>query len=531
MDHEMEFGVPVASAGEIFEAFGIYTCVGVNGYPEITKEIVRHSLLRANYLPSFNGRNPEIPPIFTSKSFTPEASETILKVPNLRKPYVSFDYVRFEQMRPDGHARHSGIPHPFAHAKLVQEIYENWDELSFLTDNQHSAMRPILTRDGRIFASDYPRNDFEQEPCENRMSRNADFHLRLDIRNFFPSIYTHSLNWVPFGVAGGKAGLTDPSHPSARHFSKKLDVSARLGNRGQTIGLVVGPGSSNLLAEYLLSAVDKSLEAEFGNRFSRYVDDYEFFARTKDEAEKFQRMLEIELRQFELYLNPTKTVLTPLTEPIDPKWKVKAKAWKLDGNTSVQALKAYWDAVLLDFKEHGQHVALRWAMGSILKATYESQTKNWAMSFLIDQLRHFPYLSPYLRFVLRDEVELSSADLECLENVFIDRFDRLYTDSRLWILTVLGLKGSISKEVISTIIAKGDNLTRCLLYEFRVSSPKIIFDRISETNTSYHPTDQNWLANYQMFIGGDGRPDSEGFFEALHVSGVDFISRNLIAPF
>jgi len=531
LEPEIAWGAPEGSAGELFEVFGIYTFFGDNGYPKITKEIVHHSLLRANYLPSFNGRNPEMPPVFSSNSFTPEAAADLLAIPNSRKNNIGFDYARFEQMRPDGHARHSGIPHPFAHAKLVQAICDNWDDLSFLTENQHSAIRPILTRDGRIFASDYPQDQVDEESWESTMRRNADYHLRLDIRNFFPSIYTHSLNWVPFGVEGGKSGLTDITHPAAKHFSKDLDVVARLGNRTQTIGLVVGPGTSNLLAEYLLSAVDKSMEVDFGNRFRRHVDDYEFFAETKDDADNFQRKLEIELRQFELYLNPTKTKLTPLTEPLDPLWMVKAKSWRLDGSTSIQSLRAYWDAILLDFKDHGQHVALRWAMGSILKAASDSQAKSWSVSFLVDQLRHFSYLAPYLRIVISDEGLLSSKDLVCLEQVFLQRFERLYTDSRLWLLTVLGLNRSISREVISTVLEKGDSITQCLLYEFHVTSPRLILNRINSSNLSHHSQDQNWLANYQMFIGGDGKPDPEGYFEALHSRNVDFISRAHIAPF
>ena len=516
--------------GEVFEAFGIRTFFGATGFPEITSDIVQHSLLRANYLPSFNGRNPEMPPIFTSTSFTPEASKNLLNVPYTRDR-LGFDYARFEQMRPDGHARHSGIPHPYAHAKLVKLITDNWGELSFLTQNQHSAIRPILVRDGRIFASEYPQEITNEESWESSMSRNADFHLGLDIRNFFPSIYTHSLNWVPYGVDAGKAGLSDKSHPAAKHFSNDLDKVARLGNRNQTIGLVVGPGSSNLLAEYLLSSVDNALEDIFGDRFRRHVDDYEFFAKSREDADKFQRQLEIELRKFELYLNPLKTKLTPLSEPMEPAWKVKASALHLGEPRSVRGLKAYWDAILLDYREHRQQVALRWAMGSILNAASESEALHWSISFLIDQIRHFPYLTPYLKVTLPEDVVLSQKDLECLENVFLDRFDFLYSDSRLWILTVLGLKGAISEEVISTIVSKGDPVTKCLLYEFRVSSSTQISDSLRTSNPSLHASDQNWLVNYQMFQAGDGEPDSEGYFEVLRDSGVDFISRNYLAPF
>ena len=530
MESEIDWENSPNIQGDVFEAFGIQTFFGATGYPEITSDIVQHSLLRANYLPSLNGRNPEMPPTFSSDSFTPEAAKNLLDMP-YNRGILGFDYARFEQMRPDGHARHSGIPHPYAQAKLVKAITDNWGELSFLTQNQHSAIRPILVRDGRIFASEYPQDLDKEESWESSMSRNADFHLRLDIRNFFPSIYTHSLNWVPYGVDAGKAGLTNKSHPAAMHFSIDLDKVARLGNRNQTLGLVVGPGSSNLLAEYLLSPVDNALEGIFGDRFRRHVDDYEFFAKSRDDAEKFQRQLEIELRKFELYLNPLKTKLTPLSEPIGPTWKVKAKTLHIGEAKSATRLKAYWDAVLLDYSEHGQQVALRWAMGTILKAASESEALDWSISFLIDQIRHFPYLTPYLRFALVDDVGLSSKDLECLENVLLDRFDYLYSDSRLWILTVLGLKGTLSQDVISTILSKGDPITKCLLYEFRVTSPSLIFGSLSTSNPSVHASDQNWLINYQMFISGDGEPDSEGYFEALNSSGVDFISRKYIAPF
>jgi hypothetical protein len=533
MDDFSDLSQPELIDGEMFEAFGIYTYFEDSGFPKITPDLLRNSLLRANYLPSLNGNNPELPPVFTSATFSIENADVLMKQSRLHKQRgrLGFDYVRFDQMKPDGHARHSGIPHPLAHAKLVDILAKNWLDLEFLTENLNSAIRPLLLKDGRIFSSSYPSPEEPRDLWHDKNARGADYHLKLDIRSFFPSIYTHSIGWVPYGLAEGKAAMTDANHRAAQHFANEIDKAIGFENRNQTAGIVVGPGSSNLVAEYLLSAVDGGLAKKYGTGFRRHIDDYEFYADTKSQAEEFMRDLESGLRNFELYLNPSKTKLTPLSESIDPPWKTRFENVILAEDPTPRQIRSYWNLVLGEFKKSSEVVSLRWGISMIFRATKAGSHGAWVLSFLIDQIRQFPYLAPYLRLTLESEVELSETDLKALQDLVLDKFEGLYSDSRLWILTVLGLNDAITSKIADIALNSGDSLSLCLLYEFKACSPSLIFGNLVDRTPDLHSRDKHWITEYQLFIGGDGREDPDGCFEIMKQGAMDFVDRTLVTPF
>ena len=71
---------------------------------------------------------------------------------------------------------------------------------------------------------------------------------------------------------------------------------------GETHGLLIGPHSSNLLSEVILTVVDKILYDK-GYRFVRNIDDYDCYVGSQDDAKLFLRDLEEILREFDLPLD------------------------------------------------------------------------------------------------------------------------------------------------------------------------------------------------------------------------------------
>jgi hypothetical protein len=86
------------------------------------------------------------------------------------------------------------------------------------------------------------------------------------------------------------------------------------------MGVPIGPDTSFLAAEIILTAVDRALAKKVRMRGHRYIDDYELAFRSRSEAEEAQALLEEELAHYELAINPTKTEVLELPQPFLEGW-------------------------------------------------------------------------------------------------------------------------------------------------------------------------------------------------------------------
>jgi hypothetical protein len=127
------------------------------------------------------------------------------------------------------------------------------------------------------------------------------FIIQADISNFYPSVYTHSIPWALVGFDYAKANR-NPSD-----WFNQIDKYQRLLKRNETNGVAIGPATSNIVSEIILSTIDKVLDTE-GYKFVRFIDDYTAYTRTYEDAETFLRRLSEELSKFKLNVNARKQV-------------------------------------------------------------------------------------------------------------------------------------------------------------------------------------------------------------------------------
>ena len=515
---EDEDDLSQAQEGDYFEAHGVGTWIGPNLIPELTAEILEHALLRTHFFPSLNGNNPELPSLFTSDSFTPAVSRQLALL-RIRDGKKGTDYIRFDQTKPDGHARHSGIPHPAAHARLVSLLADNWVQIQHITTNQQSPLRPILTKNGRLFSSSYANSSSENSSWSDVASTGAEFHVKSDIKSFFPSIYTHAFEWVPFGKLAAKR--PKKQSPLDGHFAKHLDEALRFQNFGQTVGLVVGPGTSNIAAEYLLWPIDQQLCEEFGGRFRRRIDDYEFYARDESEAKRFIKKLEGLLRDSELYLNPQKTRLTSLAAPTEEPWKIALGSVDTNWLESPREFANYWQQVLIQFQLTKDQRCLRWGMTVILNRAEKTEHMPWALSLLVRQIRPFPFLAPYLRYAIGEN--LGERDLGELYSILESKFENLYSDAKVWLISILGVNNKLDNRIASLVMKDMDALSLTLLNEFQLITELELLSLLPDPDTNPHEADRYWLPRYQSSLRSKKVSDPEGVFEIMQKASVNFV--------
>lgn len=160
--------------------------------------------------------------------------------------------------------------------------------------------------------------------------------LKTDISQFYPSIYTHAVDWAIRGKQRAKQSLRAPG------LGPQLDRLLRNSRGGQTIGLSVGPDTSWLVAEILLAKIDSELAKKFPGlprRCARFGDDMTFYATSHDEAHDVLAAYQNLLLEYELAVNPTKVAVIEGLEPVEPRWVRKLRTHRYrDNSDSNQAV-------------------------------------------------------------------------------------------------------------------------------------------------------------------------------------------------
>ncbi|KMK53658.1 Reverse transcriptase (RNA-dependent DNA polymerase) [Fructobacillus sp. EFB-N1] len=137
---------------------------------------------------------------------------------------------------------------------------------------------------------------------------------KIDIQNFFPSVYTHSLTWALLGSKSvakmAKKSMLDKS------FEGAIDRLMQSINFKETNGIVVGPEFSRVIVELLLSKVDTIVEKNLLEKHNkvnnidysiiRYVDDIFIFSNDSQLNNVIENEFESCLRTFNLSINDSK---------------------------------------------------------------------------------------------------------------------------------------------------------------------------------------------------------------------------------
>ncbi|PHV60495.1 RNA-directed DNA polymerase [Streptococcus macedonicus] len=214
--------------------------------------------------------------------------------------------------------------HPYLYVDLVNAITksDSWrnlvtrfNELRSKVKNQIECFSIPFEVESQL-ATDYKKElalhfwkKIEQESI--RFSVEYSYMLKLDISNFYGSIYTHSLHWAIIGEENAKE-----EHNS---FGSGIDKRFQWMNYRETVGIPQGNVVSDFFAELLLAYlayIDVKLVNELeiskisGYHILRYRDDYRIFTNSIDELHKIKKILSVILQRYKLSLGDSKTKLS-----------------------------------------------------------------------------------------------------------------------------------------------------------------------------------------------------------------------------
>jgi len=357
--------------------------------------------------------------------------------------------------------------------------------------------------------------------------------LRCDVKNYYRAIYTHSIPWAIYGKQYAKR------HTREKILGNELDQFIRVGQDGQTIGIPVGPDSSFILGELILSAVDKELGFD-QRKAIRFYDDYEFGCKSEIEAENILDRLENLLSNFELELNHEKTRL------------VKGPS----------ELEGYWTQIIKDFTERKRirnnedlidifNLASRLALDNESDFVFKYFIRRMRMTVLNkdrwDTWQNILLSSAFSEFgnlrEIYEQLDLYgrigySVNCKSLYNLLVAKAEaelRGSSSSELSWLLFGFLKFNIKppKELIIKVIDTGDDISRIIAIKLAIVNKIGIKIKLKELMTLLDAdigVSEHWLLFWELYINGwiedvilRDEILKEGIFEFLSSKNVSFL--------
>lgn len=465
----------------------------------LDSDVVLRAILQLNYLPTQSVAKDELPPVFSTESFSEEVANAVTAgQQRANSTYRGYDAVEYRLTRFNGVSRTCSIPHPYAYAHLALCIYRNWTQFSYIEENENSLSKPWEREDGRFAVMSYLDSAAD---ARSRIGKSfgCRFVVYTDIANFYPSIYSHAISWA---LVGFKVAKQNRGPANNRIWYNELDEKVRSLKRGETQGIAIGPGTSSILSEAVLARVDAQLRDRFA--YNRFIDDYTAYCKTEDDAQDFIRVLAEELAKFKLHLNIQKTKILSLPQPLETEW-VSELSLLLPKSSELSVR----DVIM--FMSHAVRLARQSPSGSVLKYALRALAGGNLEAAAAELLREYilnlsfsqPVLLPLLDRLFRmQSPQARLQNKESLSSLALEHIRLAHSDAMSWILYFHDECGiDIEEDVALEIIKSRDCVSLVLLYHYGSQSHK---DRVLEfvaslDHSDLYELDQYWLLLYELF--------------------------------
>jgi hypothetical protein len=359
------------------------------------------------------------------------------------------------------------------------------------------------------------------------------------VQNFYPSIYTHSIDWAIRGKAAAKAS----SKNTPPTLGEQLDAAFRGAQEGQTVGIAIGPDTSLVMAECIMVRVEEAVRNTSPSLVGyRYWDDFELAFPTLSALEEALSALQEALSAFELSLNPRKTRIVDLPEPQVPSGFFELGAWDL-GPTSVRRqrhqLIGYFDEVFARIAAgRGGNTAAfavaRLRSVAIAPANWPLVQNN-LLQILVVEPTSARYIGEIIERAATTGTPIDRSAMAQATELLITKHARLGHGSEVaWALWIcIANKVAISAMTAAALPVMIDNLV-ALLALHALSTGLVPAGTLNTSGwealmTPAELRGANWLLAYeasiQKWLPSSGRADHiahDPFFADLRANGVSF---------
>ncbi|MDQ0826927.1 hypothetical protein QFZ60_003100 [Arthrobacter sp. B2I5] len=324
------------------------------------------------------------------------------------------------------------------------------------------------------------------------------------------------MEWALHGKAVAKAS----AGKNSKLLGTKLDLALRNGQDGQTKGIPVGPDSSLLLAEIILCSVDAVMQMgmpQVAESAIRLMDDMEFFAQTRAEAEDFLTLWDTSLHAYGLALNPRKTEIVEGPVAHDFPWRVDLSQFIFRTSSSARMLandiRSFFARAFGLARQNPDDAVISYAIARV--STLDLESAGW-LAFEESMLAAVTVDPSCLRFVSYELSRAKTGGMTTNNELIEKTLNQLcsyhapfeHGSEVAWslhILINLGLK--LDSRTARLVAQMQDNC--CLLLLVDMVKRGSIFGRrpdldpiLQRAEDAHTPHSEDWLLGYEMWRKG-----------------------------
>lgn len=483
----------------------------------------------------------KVPPCFTSEGLSCHVNSSLKNIETeadskkLRKYFEKFVHsqIRYQSLRDINIPRHLAIPHPESYLAHCLAIKRCWQKIKSHCAKPSKPISRIFVRqtsEERVFKMNYKGLErLEVEEDEIGYQTGATHLVKADISKCFPSIYTHSIPWAIHGKTKAK------KNRDLHLEGNLLDRSCQILSDNQTNGLAIGPHSSNVISEIILTRIDETLLKRGYTRLTRHIDDYAFYATSHHEAEQFIRELNMALREYELYLNEKKTQIVELPQPASASWVNELNRFTFpDGEIRFLTIRSFLDLALDLSQQHETSAVLNYAIKMVPNRLNE-RAKRLFTAEATNLCLAYPYLAPMIEesVFVKHENSASEEQIEALGNELIKiGIRKIHPDSiahALYFAIEHDFEIDATEDELNGIIQIDDCLSNVLLWEYAtrrsLTRIKKWLRTLANNLKSQEKQDQDaqWLLIYTIWSYADLRGNGQAFLAGLKKTNFKFI--------
>lgn len=379
-------------------------------YAEFMDELTAEELYKG--LVAYGMFTEKLPPVLTSEPFFAYCQVRSNPFFDQKEPYISY-----ESMRNINIPRMLGIPNPMAYERLCRCIADYWDRLKEHFTKQTAEQDYMVSRihirkmEGKnpIFFMNYKNWKLDGMP-EPDLMIGCKYLVKADISSCFPSICAQAISWALVGKEAAKE-----NKPEAL-WCHQLSHYAQHTNNGESRGLLIGPHSSNVLSEIILTAIDCHLYQK-GWRYIRNIDDYTCYVPSYEDGQKFLVDLGEELQSFDLSLNHKKTEICELPVASVEQWVRKINSVPLNSHHQIdfRSARAYLDSAIELMQANQMNSAiLNYAIQVLKGQELTPGAKEYSIKTIFHLVLLYPYLIPQLETTVFSQLGVTSEQIAFL---------------------------------------------------------------------------------------------------------------------
>lgn len=483
----------------------------------------------------------EMPPSFSSEDFVEKIDKILSKILTSSNNYPTTYCTNLSIYKSEYTRRTISLPNPYSYLQLLRFLSSNWKTVLKLSKSSNSTS-PIFSI-GDL--SSYTFDESRKIRCKCFFGYK--YRLKIDLSNFYNSIYTHSLTWALVGKEESKKYIDTKNKKISNKtyiFADQYDKLMRKCKGLETNGIIIGPFASRIFSELLLSGIDKILRQQY--QFVRFVDDYNFYFRTKQDAENSLSDLYQIFNEYNLTLNKEKISIDLF--PFENYYDFNSQFNSMIKKDGAESLLRY----ALSLFEKGQKGALKYALKVIKSEHINQKNAVEIASYLINIMMVKPDLSSLCLKILKNKIIKLNIIKKVINEEIPECIKAKKQQELLWFLySIITLQINIDVKNITMILESGDDFSRILSLDIIKNHKTLIYGTnidssinealkiLSNQFLKYDFYGEHWLLLYENYINKyisssildynkvyNKRDEMSKFFQFLKKENIEFYKTN-----